>query len=487
MTLTPGQAAGSPRRAQRKGVPVAWVAAVVALLVAGAAGLFVWLAQRPAATPAPVMAQAPPPSQESDTGEQPAPDADAVLARREQVQQLRARLQNRRQALIAQAVKRWAPAEYAGVEQLAAAGEKRFQGHDYRGANSTYAEAVAQATKLLQRADEVLAQLLVDGNGALAAGHAQAAADAFALALALDSDNAAASKGAARAKTLDDVLALMRAGRAREHAGELQAARDAFAKAVQLDGAYQSATAALAGVEQALAERRFQARMSAGLAALQANAYAAARKAFRAAAKIRPQAAAPRDGLAQANAGLQSLAVAGARAAAQAAAAAERWQDAAAAYDRILALDPSLDFARQARNRAAERAELAQALAYHLDHPQRLGAGKVRAAVAALLQRARAVDDPGATQLHTRIAELSGRLAAAAEPVAVRLVSDNRTQVAIFHVGRLGSFKTRRLELTPGEYTAVGHCQGYRDVRVTFSVGAGEPAGPISIRCQERL
>jgi hypothetical protein len=55
----------------------------------------------------------------------------------------------------------------------------------------------------------------------------------------------------------------------------------------------------------------------------------------------------------------------------------------------------------------------------------------------------------------------------------------------IYHVGRLGRFQSRRLELRPGNYTAVGSRPGYRDVRRVFSVRPGEPPPPVQLRCEE--
>ena len=74
------------------------------------------------------------------------------------------------------------------------------------------------------------------------------------------------------------------------------------------------------------------------------------------------------------------------------------------------------------------------------------------------------------------------------KPIPVQLVSDKRTQVLVYHVGDLGSFESKRLELTPGEYTVVGRCPGYRDVRRTISVKADQASvGPITIRCEEKI
>jgi hypothetical protein len=55
----------------------------------------------------------------------------------------------------------------------------------------------------------------------------------------------------------------------------------------------------------------------------------------------------------------------------------------------------------------------------------------------------------------------------------------------IYHVGQLGRFSDRVLELRPGTYTAVGSRPGYRDVRRVFTLRAGQDADTVDIRCKE--
>jgi hypothetical protein len=83
--------------------------------------------------------------------------------------------------------------------------------------------------------------------------------------------------------------------------------------------------------------------------------------------------------------------------------------------------------------------------------------------------------------------ELSRLLKRAATPVPVELVSDNVTTVSIYKVGALGAFTTRRLELRPGTYVAVGARPGYRDVRLEFRVAPEIDMEPVVVRCEEPI
>ena len=72
-------------------------------------------------------------------------------------------------------------------------------------------------------------------------------------------------------------------------------------------------------------------------------------------------------------------------------------------------------------------------------------------------------------------------------PIRVRLQSDNLTDVAVYKVGRFGRFASHDLLVPPGSYVAVGSRSGYRDVRVEFTLSAGQEPGDVFIRCQEKI
>jgi hypothetical protein len=61
------------------------------------------------------------------------------------------------------------------------------------------------------------------------------------------------------------------------------------------------------------------------------------------------------------------------------------------------------------------------------------------------------------------------------------------TEVTLFRVGVLGSFTATEVDLRPGNYTAVGSRDGYRDVRRTFTVLPGRELEPISVICEEPI
>ena len=75
----------------------------------------------------------------------------------------------------------------------------------------------------------------------------------------------------------------------------------------------------------------------------------------------------------------------------------------------------------------------------------------------------------------------------ASTPAEVILRSDNETSVAIYRIGKFGSFLEKKVSLLPGSYTAVGSRPGFRDVRKDFKVQAGNNKIVIDIRCEEPI
>lgn len=164
----------------------------------------------------------------------------------------------------------------------------------------------------------------------------------------------------------------------------------------------------------------------------------------------------------------------------------EDWRGALAEYEAALAIDPFVAFATEGRARASSRAALAEALAFHVSHPQRLSTDAVAREAEALLDRANDVEGPGPRH-RAQVAALEKALAEARITIPVVLESDGLTELRLSRVGRLGALTRRTVELRPGTYTVVGSRRGYRDVRRQFTVEPGQPAPVVSVRCEEAI
>jgi hypothetical protein len=86
-----------------------------------------------------------------------------------------------------------------------------------------------------------------------------------------------------------------------------------------------------------------------------------------------------------------------------------------------------------------------------------------------------------------KVAELNKAVRLAEMPVTLHIMSDNQTQVTIYHVARLGKFNSREITLRPGLYTVTGSRPGYRDVRQVVTLTAGDSGKSITIQCEEPI
>lgn len=414
----------------------------------------------------------------------PDPIPDPSLRR--EAEQALAGYEQALEELRASGVAHWGGEPLAQAESQAQEGQTAFVNRDYPAATQGYAEAKQRLDGLKQRIPQILTQALTAGAEALKAGDRPAAEVQFKLALAVDPDNAQAAAGLERAGNLERLRELLAAGKTSEQQDDLQAAKQSYEAALALDPESGLARKRLARVQAELTERRFQAALSAGYTAISDQDFTQAKAAFVQALKLKPGAAQAQEGLAEAKAGHRLQRIAALRRQGAEFENQERWSQAAETYAAALAIDPNLIFASHGKARAEARAQLDKQLAFHLDNPERLYSQAVYDDAVALLEQARDIDEPG-PQLTKQLARLEQALNRAATPIAVKLVSDNRTQVVIYKVGELGSFENHELALRPGTYTVVGRCDGYRDVRRRFTVTAEAPPDPVVVRCEERI
>jgi Protein kinase domain len=460
----------------------------LAVLLVLAAGVVFFVLPRWAERrePAPVAAQAPAPAKAAASATEEPVDYAALAELQRQAEDLRGQLDPRVQSLAARGAARWGQPDLGRVRDGLAAGDASFAARSYADALAAFKTAGDLVASLESRVPQVLAKALADGDQAIADGRSDDAAAAFQLALALDPGNAHATKGSARAATLDKVLGLVARAELSESEERLAEARDAFAEAARLDGDMTRATTGLARVAARIAADEFAALLARGFAAQSGGDRTAARKAFQEAKRMRPAAPEPARALAQLDQEQRTDTIAADLDQARQLEADEKWKDALEIYRKVLALDSTVAFAQEGVARVEPRVALNDELELYLTQPERLFSAPVRAAAHDALARAAAIA-PAGPVLRKQVQTLEGWLRRAETPIAVALVSDNVTRVTIYRVGELGTFANRSLELLPGRYTVVGTRPGYRDVRRELEVVPGAAPPQLVIRCEERI
>jgi hypothetical protein len=369
----------------------------------------------------------------------------------------------------------------AGAEESLGKANGLYDRHQYADSLPLFREAIAGLDRLAESRTERLRLAMTAGQQALAALDAATARAQFEIAAALAPGDAAVARFHERARTLPDVLASMTQGQSAEAAGNLAAARDSYRSAGALDGEFAPARENLARVEREIAAREYRAAMTEAHARLAEGNLRATQSALDRARRSNPNAPELADIGQRLQRALRLAALERVRVQVAELERREKWSDALKAYDQALAVDANAAFALAGRARAQQLAELHAALDQYIAAPIRLQSPDPRSQAKGLVAQAGGEAGPMLSAKRQQLAQL---IVAAEAPVPVLLHSDRNTEVTLQRVGKLGIFDTRRVELPPGRYLAIGARDGYRDVRVPFEVPRSEP---VVVQATERI
>ena len=384
------------------------------------------------------------------------------------------------------AIDRWGGQEFLDALDVYAEGDQAYVDKNYRLAGDRYREASRRLQPFFDRIEQVFEDSLAAAQEAFERSDFVEAIRLFDLAVSITPGNREAEAGLARANNLESVLTLMTQGEAFEENLELEAARLAFGNALELDPLWSPAATALERVRNSMTNLSFEQRMTEGFDALMAGDFDSARAAFTAAAKLDPASTQPADGLLQVDQEVRLAEIRRLETETQALEAAEQWESAVINYENILSIDADLQFAQDGLAFAKSRAALHARLGALIDKPDTLSDPvNMQSATQLLLDVTRI--QPLGPRLIDHKDELSRLLKRAATELPVTLISDNMTDVAIFKVGKLGTFAQQQINLRPGQYVAVGIRPGYRDVRVEFRVAPEVEMQAIIVRCEEAI
>lgn len=489
----PAMSPGDPRHDG----PRPWVLPALGGLVLLAALVVFWLPERIDPTAEPVAPGPETAGQDAQRAVQPAPTvagktdttpwSEAQLAKlRKEAQDVLAELLDIQFALEEHGVKEWAPEPFSAAAAMATAGDELYRTREYIEAKARYEEGLAALQVLQAAMPEELARQLALAGEALETGDLARANSALDLAEAIEPGNPQAASLRRRVEVLPQLLTLLEQAASAEQGNDLAAAIELLKQAVALDPQHRGSDAELQRVTAAYQEQRFNQAMSDGYAALDANQFDTARKAFRRATQIQAGSSEAASALQEVEAAATAHRLAALQAGGLKYEQQEQWQQAVSAYKQAREIDANVLYAREGLARSEGRARLDKQFRTAIDEPLRLSDIAVAEATEQLLQQAQKISPRGPV-LAEQISRLQVLLKQANTPVAVTLRSDGETEVIVYKVARLGHFAERELSLRPGNYTAVGSRNGFRDVRVEFTVNHDKTPAPLTIACTEAI
>ena len=474
----------APALQKRSGVPV-WLAyAIGGFLLVAAAVLFLVLPgiveEREASRP---VAERIVPEVE----EAPRQDMQLVRMQRDAADEAMGGMLQDRNYLAALQPALWSGGVWEqalGEEQK---GDDAYRRREYPQAQAAYGSAGEMLRKLREQAPQIGRDALEAAQQALESGdQAGAVAELEKAGILLGETAPEIQSALRRAEKLPEIMQAVAGAQAAERDGSLEQRRAAWRAVLAVDPQRVSARSALAAVNAGIERQRFTSSMSRGHAALAEGNLDIARAAFEAASKQRPNDSAPGEALAALELEERGQRLAQLQAAAIAGRFAEDWRRAEDSYRAMLEIDSNIVAAQRGLAEAQQRVSLDDNLESTIANSRGLNRDDAWQEGKRLLEKAAGVADPGA-RLRSQIDRLDEVLRVAATPAPVQLRSDGLTEVTIYHVGRLGSFDNRFLELRPGAYTAVGTRDGYRDVRREFVVAPEGLADPLVLVCTEPI
>ena len=440
-------------------------------------------------------------SQSADTPSRTAPDAtqSANNAVSERSPFAEAQLQKQRRAaqealqrvlelqeiLQELRVEMWALDAYKAAIAIAEAGDEAYRTRDFEQASGLYLSASEALLDIEASVPGRITQTQKTIVAAVEAGDISTAESALATLNVLAPDEASTEQLAARVAAIPTVITAMEAAKtAFEQESYAQAVSEIEA-AVTADAQHQGAKQALDGYRSALRNAQFRKAMGQGYDALDTGAFDAARQAFVRAETLRP-------GAPEIVAARVELETAETRAIllqlqnqAREHEQAEDWQAALESYQKAQAIDESVVFAQDGIARSGPRLALAKALTEIVEQSERLVDTRLLAQAGETVKAAKAIANPGSVLLK-QIDEAQAAISYASTPVSLTVTSDGLTDITLLRVKRLGSFAETALTLRPGEYTAMGVRNGFRDVRVTFTV-TPDRTEAVDVRCVEPI
>ncbi len=424
-------------------------------------------------------------SPQSNTAPVIAPHEQARLAYlKEQAQEVTQTLLRRQIQLEDLGVSLWAGEEFAALSKATEDAEEQYRNKNFAAALAGYQQVIIALAALLEKAPSVLAEQIKIGDTALDAGEHQAALSAFTIASAIDGDDKNISAKLLRADNLEQVLAFIQQGESLERNGQLQSALAAYEEANSLDGTL--GKSAIKRVRGRIRQQDFSDAMSRAFGAFAERNYTAARRHFIRAQKILPDSAEPADGLLQVQQAGNRDRINEHRQQAEEFLASWHWQSAITEYEAALTIDPTLVFASRGITRASALIALEASLEGYLSNPGLMqedkALGKARETLVAASRT-----EPKPDKWLSYIDTLARLISNARIPIPVTFISDNKTAITVYKVGRFGLLTSKQLALIPGDYTVVGKRPGYRDVRHNFTLRSGQASAPIEIICSEKI
>jgi len=382
-----------------------------------------------------------------------------------------------------QGVSKWGGIDFRNVEENYKLGDQEYLNSNYVKALDYYREAFKNIDKLSKTVDDQLSINLKSAEKAFKENNFNDAIYFFDIVVSIKPDNPEYQSFYERALVLEDVLDLYTTAIKKNNQKEFEDARELILRSLVLDPEYGPSIDLLSEIERNILRRNFESRMTEGFIALSSFDFVSARVLFLEAKKLYPESQEVIDAILQLDQAEKDQFISKMEKDLIILEDEEQWENAVELYKEILTADPDLQFAREGLDMALLRSDISSKLDNYIENYNSLNDIDILQEATNLLIQVSAFERK--PRLGEQISELRRLLKRASTPIDVQLVSDNLTNVSILKIGSFSYFSKEIIKLRPGNYTAIGIRNGYRDVRIDFTVAPENDAEPIRIVCEE--
>jgi tetratricopeptide (TPR) repeat protein len=380
----------------------------------------------------------------------------------------------------------WAGTQWEEYTESIRLAEDLFLEGNYDESYHYYALAISQGEALLANNTERFNELLELGLLQLANGQASDALDTFSIASYIDDDHVELVSAITRANNYDRIIRLYEEALTFDMEGLIDQSLVIVDELILLDTSFSDAYILRNKLISKINTRDFNLFMTQGYRSLNLRDSLIAKRYFAEALTLEPDSEIARNAYAQA----EQLAISqeiernfqsGERYSTE-----ENWDLAIFSFERALELNPNLDYLINGHNVAMERKLFDEKIKFYLDNPMTLLEDGVLTEVEQTLLLVNDFNFSDNSIMPNLIGTLQEIYSVMVEPVSVQMLSDGYTEVEIIREGHYGKFNNMNVMLTPGHYIARGIRNGYRDIRISFSVIPGEDL-LLEVICAERI
>ncbi len=383
-------------------------------------------------------------------------------------------------------VQAWAKEKFIDAKTKSAQADKAYGEKEFGLASVKYQAALDTLVQLRNSAPQKLEDTLIKLQLAIDSGNLTDAVSLSQLAVLMKSDSLTLEVLLRRATSLPQVLEALKKSKNLEKLDRLAEAADTLEEARKIDPDHPIVLKEWKILRSKLNHLQFNKLISMGYQALEKKDFTKAQKHFADAKQIKSSAEEVRVALEELKESELQFELVRLRRETILLERQENWIDAETRLLEALGKDENLMFANEGLARIKPRVILDLKLEALIEDPEKLRIRKIALEASTILSEAKKIPKPG-PRLESQIARLNALITEANTKIKVQIFSDNTTNVKVYRVAELGRFTNHELFLRPGNYTIVGHRNGFRDVRQTFEVSAGIPPIVLHVKCEEAI